>query len=57
MDPLKQNELEAKLRDTLKEHQREGMNIIGNVDQLLQRLVRAVKEWTGEEHEATRKSA
>ncbi len=54
---MKQNELEAKLRDTLKEHQREGMNIIGNVDQLLQRLVRAVKEWTGEEHEAKRKSA
>jgi hypothetical protein len=54
---LKQNELEAKLRDTLKEHQREGMNIVGNVDQLVQRLVRAVKEWAEDEREDKRKSA
>jgi hypothetical protein len=29
----------------LKEHQHEGLNMIGNADQLLHRLVNAVEEW------------
>jgi hypothetical protein len=33
------------------------MNIIGNVEQLVHRLVQAVKEWTEEEYEAKRRSA
>jgi len=38
--------LEAKLRHALKEHQHEGLNMIGNADQLLHRLIDAVEEWT-----------
>ena len=29
----------------MKEHQHEGLNMIGNADQLLHRLVDAVEEW------------
>jgi len=57
MDHLKQSELEAKLRSALKEHQREGLNMIGNVDQLVSRLVRAVAEWAEEEPQSRQKSA
>ncbi len=57
MDDVKRNELEAKLRDALKKHQREGLNMIGNVDQLTQRLVQAVEEWIEKETGAERKTA
>ncbi len=57
MDHLKQSELETKLRNALKEHQREGLNMIGNVDQLVTRLVRAVAEWVEEEPQSRQKSA
>jgi len=57
MDHLKHLELEAKLRTVLKEHQREGLNMIGNVDQLVTRLVRAVAEWVEEEPQSQQKSA
>jgi hypothetical protein len=30
----------------LKEHQHEGLNMIGNADQLLHRLVEEVEEWS-----------
>ena len=46
MDHLRKLELEAKLRYALKEHQHEGLNMIGSADQLLHRLVKAVEEWT-----------
>jgi hypothetical protein len=45
MDDVKRNQLEARVKEALKEHQREGLNMIGNVDQLAQRLVRAVEQW------------
>lgn len=45
MDHVKKSELENKLRHALKEHQHEGLNMIGNADQLLHRLVRAVEDW------------
>ncbi len=57
MDQSKKDELEVRLREVLKEHQREGLNMIGNVDQLLHRLVRAVERWSGDEPIAERKSA
>ena len=57
MDHLKQSELEVKLRNALKEHQREGLNMIGNVDQLVARLVRAVSEWVEDEPLSRQKSA
>jgi hypothetical protein len=56
MDQPKRDELEAKLREALKEHQREGLNMIGNVDQLVHRLVRAVEQWS-DEYMSERKSA
>ncbi len=57
MDPNKRAALEAKLKETLKEHQREGLNVIGNVDQLIARLVHAVEEWAEGEPVSQRKSA
>jgi hypothetical protein len=45
MDDVKRNELEHTLRETLKEHQRDGLNMIGNVDQLVHRLTEAVDQW------------
>ena len=53
MDHLRKAELEARLRHALREHQHEGLNMIGNADQLLHRLVDAVEEWT-EEHPISR---
>ena len=57
MDHLRQSELESKLRQALKEHQHEGLNMIGNADQLLHRLVRAVEEWSEGRPASLQKSA
>lgn len=57
MDQEKRATLEARLKETLKEHQREGLNIIGNVDQLLARLIRAVEEWVEGEAVSRKRSA
>ena len=46
MDHFRKSELEAKLRQALKEHQHEGLNMIGSSDQLLHRLVEVVEEWS-----------
>jgi hypothetical protein len=45
------------VKEALKEHQREGLNMIGNVDQLAHRLVRAVEQWVDGDTLAQRKSA
>lgn len=57
MDDVKRNELEAVLKDALREHQREGLNMIGNVDQLVHRLVDAVEQWVEGGRLAERKTA
>ena len=57
MDAVNHEELKAKLKDAVKDHQREGLNMVGNVDQLVQRLVHAVEEWLESEHSAAKKSA
>jgi hypothetical protein len=57
MDDVKRIELEARIKDALREHQREGLNMIGNVDQLVHRLVSAVDEWIEGGIRAERKSA
>jgi hypothetical protein len=57
MDDVKRSDLEVKVREALKEHQREGLNMIGNVDQLVRRLVQAVEEWLEESSLATKKGA
>jgi hypothetical protein len=57
MDDTKRTELAISLRAVLKDHQREGLNMIGNVDQLVQRLVQAVEQWADGDRLADRKSA
>lgn len=51
------SELAARLREVLKEHQRDGLSMIGNVDKLVGSLVHAVPQWIEEEPAAERKSA
>ncbi|HWZ44197.1 MAG TPA: bifunctional precorrin-2 dehydrogenase/sirohydrochlorin ferrochelatase [Candidatus Saccharimonadales bacterium] len=46
-----QPELAGRIREVLKEHQREGLNMIGNVDKLVNRLAQAVHGWMEETEE------
>lgn len=57
MDHVRKNELETRLRQVLKEHQHEGLNMIGSADQLLHRLVNEVDQWILEESYSRQKSA
>lgn len=57
MNEERRRNLEANLKETLRQHQREGLNMIGNMDQLLHRLVQAVEEWLEEDLVAKRESA
>ena len=57
MDHLRKADLEQKLRYALREHQHEGLNMIGNADQLLRRLVDAVEDWISEHTVGRAKSA
>lgn len=57
MDHLRKTDLEIKLKQALREHQHEGLNMIGNADQLLHRLVDAVEEWTEGQPLSRQKSA
>jgi hypothetical protein len=54
---LTQAELTATIREVLKDHQREGLNMIGNVDQLAHRLVDAVHDLASKTRAQERKSA
>lgn len=45
MEQSRREELERKLRQALREHQHEGLHMIGGVDQLIERLVLAVEQW------------
>jgi len=49
--------LAARLREVLKDHQRDGLNVIGNVDKLVARLVEAVHDWENEQGKVQRRSA
>jgi len=51
------NELASRLREVLKDHQRDGLNMIGNVDKLVVSLVQAVEKWLDEQRVAEKKSA
>jgi hypothetical protein len=53
---LKATPLETRIREALKEHQHEGLHMIGGVDQLVGRILTAVEEWLDEER-TSRKSA
>ena len=54
MDPSTQAELAARIKNVLKEHQRD--DIIGGVDKLVASLVTAIQEWIDDDR-AARKSA
>jgi siroheme synthase (precorrin-2 oxidase/ferrochelatase) len=54
---ITQSELAGRIREVLKEHQREGLNMIGSVDKLVSRLVHAVHDWISEEEAREKKSA
>ena len=57
MDHSQRIELEAKLRQTLKDHQHEGLHMVGGVDQLIARLVNTVEDWLEGDRQIIRKSA
>jgi hypothetical protein len=57
MDYSRRDALEARLREALKEHQHEGLHVIGGTDQLIARLLRAVDEWERGVPVARQKSA
>jgi len=57
MESHKRDELETRVREVLKDHQRNGLNMIGNVEQLTRRLVEAVESWIEREPLTERKSA
>jgi flagellar basal body-associated protein FliL len=57
MDHSQRIELEAKLRQTLKDHQHEGLHMVGGADQLIARLVDTVEEWLQHDLKIVRKSA
>lgn len=54
---MRRSELENQLRHALREHQHEGLNMIGNADQLLHRLVVAVEEWVEDRPLSRQKTA
>lgn len=56
-NPQTHNELSRRLREVLKEHQRDGLNMIGNVDKLVVSLVQAVEKWLDDERATEKKSA
>jgi hypothetical protein len=57
VEHTRRNELEARLRDALREHQHEGLHLIGGTDQLIARLLNAVEEWERGTALQARKSA
>ena len=56
MDPSTQAELATRIKNVLKEHQRDGVNVIGGVDKLVASVVTAIQEWIDDDR-AGRKSA
>ncbi|HKR94868.1 MAG TPA: hypothetical protein VJW55_05880 [Candidatus Angelobacter sp.] len=57
MDHLSKADLESRLRQVIREHQHEGLNMIGSADQLLHRLVEAVEAWNEARTLSRQKSA
>ncbi|HWG48722.1 MAG TPA: hypothetical protein VN669_03460 [Candidatus Acidoferrales bacterium] len=45
MDSTRRDELEIRLRKAVKEHQQEGLHLIGGTDELIARLLNTVEEW------------
>lgn len=45
MEYSRRNALESYLKEALREHQHEGLHVIGGTGELIERLVRAVDDW------------
>ncbi len=57
MDKQTRADLAAALREAVKEHQHEGLNMIGGADQLVERLVTAVEDWLEADRRTRQKTA
>ncbi len=57
MQESKRAELTARLKEVLKEHQRDGLSMIGNGDKLVASLVAFIEEWVDEDQAPERKIA
>ena len=57
MQESKRTELTARLKEVLKEHQRDGLSMIGNGDKLVASLVEFIEEWVDEDQAPQRKIA
>ncbi len=57
MENLQRTELEKRLKAALREHQHEGLHMVGGVDQLIPLLVAAVEDWLQNSTKAFQKSA
>jgi hypothetical protein len=57
MEDLQRSELEQRLKSALKEHQHEGLHMVGGVEQLIPRLIAAVEDWLENGAKARQKSA
>jgi hypothetical protein len=57
MESLQRTELEKRLRAALREHQHEGLHMVGGVDQLIPLLLAAVEEWLQEGTKVFKKTA
>lgn len=57
MNEQMRSELGAAIRRAVKEHQQEGLNMIGGADQLVERLVSAVEAWLEEGQRSRQKTA
>ncbi|MGH9568405.1 MAG: hypothetical protein ACRD4F_02110 [Candidatus Angelobacter sp.] len=57
MNEQTRSELGAAIRRAVKEHQQEGLNMIGGADQLVERLVSAVEAWLEEGQRSRQKTA
>ena len=57
MDHLQRIELEAQIRRTLKEHQQDGLHMIGGANQLVSRLLDTVEAWIQSDSSISKKTA
>ncbi len=57
MENLQRIELEQRLKAALREHQHEGLHMVGGVDQLIPLLVAAVDDWLQNSTKVFQKSA
>lgn len=57
MDQQTRAELAVTLRQAVKEHQHEGLNMVGGADQLVERLVTAVEDWLEADRRTRQKTA